>query len=133
MALIQEMGFTVREGMEEAFQQWLRDNEERFRQAHPHGMRYLGTYGVVYSSEKQAGTFRVLIELDNYGTIDTFSEAMKDGDSEFGRLVREHSSFAEFDPNQPWSQSLYRTVVDIALFDVNRPQGGGNQKAAEST
>lgn len=127
MALIQEMGFTVREGMEEAFQQWLQDNEERFRQAHPPGMRYLGTYGVVYSSEKQAGTYRVLIELDSYGTIDTFSEAMKDGDSEFGRLVREHTSFAEFDPNQPWSQSLYRTVVDIALFDVDRPQGGDSQ------
>ena len=132
MALIEELGFTVREGMEEAFQQWLQDNEEKFRQVHPRGMRYLGTYGVVFSSEKQAGTYRVLLELDNYGTIDTFSAAMKDGDSEFGRMVREHSSFAEFDLNQPWSQSLYRTVVDMAVFDVDRPQSADNETGAES-
>lgn len=118
MALIEEFGFTVLEGQEEAFQEWLRQNEETFRQSHPAGIRYLGTYGVVFSSEKQAGTYRVLLELDNYAAIDTLSEALKDADSDFGRMVREHASFSPVDPSLPWSQSLYRSVVDIAVFDV---------------
>jgi hypothetical protein len=33
-------------------------------------------------------------------------------------MVREHASFSPVDPSLPWSQSLYRSVVDIAVFDV---------------
>lgn len=123
MPLIEEFGFTVAEGQEEAFQDWLRENEDALRRAHPQGVRYLGTYGVVFSSEKGAGTYRTLLELDNYAAIDTLSEAIKDGSSEFGRLVREHSAFGVFDPNTPWSQSLYRSVVDMAVFDVAPREG----------
>ena len=72
----------------------------------------------MFSSEKQAGTYRLLLELDNYAAIDTLSEALKDAESDFGRMVREHSSFSPIDPSLPWSQSLYRSVVDIAVFDV---------------
>jgi hypothetical protein len=118
MALIEEFGFTVSEGREEEFQEWLRQHEEELRQAHPPGVRYLGTYGVVFSSEKQAGSYRLLLELDSYATIDTLAEAMKDAESDFGRLVREHSSFSAFDPTLPWSQSLYRSLVDMAVFDL---------------
>lgn len=123
MALIEEFGFTVSEGREEAFQEWLRQHEEELRQAHPPGVRYLGTYGVVFSSEKQAGTYRVLLELDSYAAIDTFSEALKDAEGDFGRLVREHSGFSAFDPTLPWSQSLYRSLVDMAVFDLRPPEG----------
>lgn len=121
MALIEEFGFTVLEGQEEAFQQWLQQNEEQLRQSAPAGIRYLGTYGVVFSSEKQAGTYRVLLELDGYADIDTLSEAMKDADGDFGRLLREHAGFSAFDPTLPWSQSLYRTLVDMAVFDLKPP------------
>ena len=124
MALIEEFGFTVSEGREEAFQDWLRQHEEELRQSHPPGVRYLGTYGVVFSSEKQAGTYRLLLELDGYAAIDTFSEAIKDAESDFGRLVREHSSFSAFDPTLPWSQSLYRSLVDMAVFDQQPPPTG---------
>ena len=121
MALIEEFGFTVLEGQEEAFQQWLQQKEEQLRQAAPAGIRYLGTYGVVFGSEKQAGTYRLLLELDSYAAIDTFSEAMKDPNGDFGRLLREHATFSAFDPTLPWSQSLYRTVVDMAVFDLKPP------------
>lgn len=121
MALIEEFGFTVLEGQEEAFQQWLQQNEDKLRQSVPAGIRYLGTYGVVFSSEKQAGTYRLLLELDGYAAIDTFSEAMKDADGDFGRLLREHAGFSAFDPTLPWSQSLYRTLVDMAVFDLKPP------------
>ena len=121
MALIEEFGFTVLEGQEEAFQQWLQQKEEQLRQAAPAGIRYLGTFGVVFGSEKQAGTYRLLLELDSYAAIDTFSEAMKDPNGDFGRLLREHATFSAFDPTLPWSQSLYRTVVDMAVFDLKPP------------
>ena len=65
-----------------------------------------------------------MLELDNYASIDVLSNAMKDADSDFGRMVREHSSFGSYDPNLPWSQSLYRTVVDIAVFDQVAPPAG---------
>ena len=133
MALIEEFGFTVRDGQEEAFQKWLEENEERFREVHPPGIRYLGTYGVVFSSEKQAGLYRVLLELDNYGSIDTMSTALKDADSEFGRMVREHSSFTTADPNMPWSQSLYRTVVDMAVYDLPTPPGITGERGGDSS
>ncbi len=132
MALIEEFGFNVREGQEEAFQKWLEENEERFREVHPPGIRYLGTYGVVFSSEKQAGAYRLLLELDNYGSIDTMSTALKDATSEFSRMVREHSSFGDSDPTTPWSQSLYRTVVDMAVFDVPMPAGGSGQRGGDA-
>lgn len=124
MALIEEFGFTVSEGQEEAFQEWLRRHEEELRQSAPPGVRYLGTYGVAFSSEKQAGGYRLLLELDSYAAIDTFSEAMKDADGDFGRLVREHASFSAFDPTLPWSQSLYRSLVDMAVFDLQAPAKG---------
>ena len=76
---------------------------------------------MVFSSEKQAGTYRLLLELDNYAAIDTMSEALKDADPDFGRMVREHSSFSPVDPTLPWSQSLYRSVVDMAVYDVRPP------------
>ncbi len=122
MALIEEFGFTVLEGQEEAFQQWLQHNEEKLRHSSPPGIRYLGTHGVVFSSEKQAGTYRLLLELDGYADIDTLSEAMKDADGDFGRLFREHAGFSAFDPTLPWSQSLYRTLVDMAVFDPKPPK-----------
>lgn len=124
MALIEEIGFTVLEGQEEAFQQWLLANEQQLRESAPAGVRYLGTYGVVFSSEKQAGSYRLLLELDGYAAIDTLSEAMKDAVGDFGRLVREHAGFTAYDPNLPWSQSLYRTVGDMAVFDVKPPKNG---------
>ena len=56
MALMQEYGFTVRPDREGDFQEWLRGNEEQLRSAVPASIRYVGTYGVAFSSEKDAGS-----------------------------------------------------------------------------
>ena len=34
--------------------------------AHPEGTRYIGTFSVVFSSEKHAGFYRSFVELDSY-------------------------------------------------------------------
>lgn len=112
MALLQEYGFTVQGDREDEFQQWLRGHEDALRQSAPEGIRYLGTYGVAFTSEKAAGSHRLFLELDTYGSIDVFSAAMKDPDSEFARLVREYYGFVADDP-APSSLSLYRSFTDM--------------------
>lgn len=114
MALMQEYGFTVRPDREGEFQEWLRSNEEQLRTSVPEGIRYVGTYGVAFSSEKDAGSHRLFLELDSYGSIDVFSTAMQDAGSEFGRLLREYYAFVADDP-APSSLSLYRSFTDMFI------------------
>jgi hypothetical protein len=114
---IQEFGFTVKVGQEEAHQKWLMENEERLAKAYPEGTRYIGTFAVVMSTEKQAGNYRSFTELDSYAALDRLAAASKDGSSEFGRLQREWSSFGDWDLNAPWSGGLFKAVVDATLWD----------------
>lgn len=117
MRFILEQGFSVKVGMEEAYQQWMVENEAKLAAAHPKGMRYLGTYVVVFSSEKQSGSYRTLVELDSYGAMDRSAAAFKDPDTEFGSLLRDASRFGDWDLAAPWSNSLYKAVVDATIMD----------------
>jgi hypothetical protein len=117
MRFIQEFGFTVKLGQEEAFQKWLSENEEALRNAHPKGVDYLGTYAVVFSTDKQGGGYRILVAFQSYGDLDRQADALKDPKSDFGRLVRESSRFGDYDNDAPWSQALLKRVVDATIWD----------------
>jgi hypothetical protein len=117
MRLIQQFGYTVKVGKDEAHQQWLIDNDERLRAAMPAGTKYLGTFAVIFSSEKQAGSYVSLFELDSYGALDTSSAMNKDPKSEFGKLVRDVSQFFDLDLNAPWSNGLWKDVIDATIVD----------------
>lgn len=117
MRFIQEFGYSVKVGQEEAHQKWLVDNEAKFAAAHPPGTKYMGTFTTVLSTEKQAGFYKTYIELDSYGALDTLSAAVKDESNELGRLVRESSAFADYAWDAPWSNGLYKAVVDATIFD----------------
>jgi hypothetical protein len=117
MRLIQQLGYTVKVGKEEAHKQWLIDNDQRIRAAVPAGTKYLGTFVVAVSSEKQAGSYMALFELDSYAALDASSAANKDPKSEFGKLNRDVSQFIDFDLNAPWSNGLWKDVVDATIFD----------------
>jgi len=117
MRFISEFGFNVKIGKEEAFQRWLAENEPKISEAHPPGTKYLGTFAVVFSSEKKAGFYRMFQELDSYAALDTFAAAAKDETTEYGRLVREHSRFIDPDPNANWSNGLFKLVTDTTLWD----------------
>jgi len=114
---IQEFGYTVKVGQEEAHQKWLAENEAKLAKAHPEGTRYIGTFATVFTTDKQAGNYRTFVELDSYGAMDRMAAASKDASSEFGRLNREWSGFGDYDLNAPWSNGLYKAVVDATLWD----------------
>ena len=117
MRFIQEFGLTAKVGEEEAFQKWLTENEEALRKAHPEGTDYLGTYAVVFTTEKQSGGYRILQAFQTYGDMDRQAAAMKDSKSDFGRLVRESSRFVDFSHEAPWSNSLLKRAVDATIWD----------------
>ena len=117
MRFIQEFGFTVKLGQDEAHQQWMAKNEEKYAKAHPEGVRYLGTFATVFSTDKQAGSYRTFIELDSYAALDRLAAASKDSTSKFGKLSREWSRFGDFDLNAPWSQGLFKAVIDATIWD----------------
>ena len=117
MRFIEEFGYTVKVGHEEAFQRWLGENEEKLAKAHPEGTRYLGTFATVFTTDKQSGNYRMFVELDSYAALDRLAAAAKDASSEFGRLNREGSRFGDFDLSAPWSKALHKAVVDTTLWD----------------
>jgi hypothetical protein len=117
MRFIQEWGFTITIGMEEAHQRWLVKNEKRFAAAHPSGTRYVGTFAVVFSTDKESGSYRSLVELDSYAAMDTLAAASKDPKSRYGKLLREWAAFGDVDLAAPWSRSLYKAVVDATIWD----------------
>ena len=117
MRFIQQIGYTVKVGKDEGHQQWLIDNDERLRRAMPPGTKYLGTFTVVYSSEKQAGSYMTLFELDSYGAMDRIAALNKDAKSEFGKLIRDASQFWDLDLNAPWSNGLWKDVIDATIWD----------------
>jgi hypothetical protein len=114
---ITESGFNVKIGKAEAYQKWLAENEAKIAAAHPPGTKYLGTFAVIFSSEKQAGTYRFLQEIDSYAALDTFAAVAMDETSEYGRLAREHSQFIDPDPNGQWSNGLYKLLTDSTVWD----------------
>lgn len=117
MRFIQEIGFTIKVGQEEAHQQWLVANEERLAKAHPEGTRYIGTFSVVFSSEKNAGFYRSFVELDSYAALDRLAAAGKDPSSELHKMLRGWNAFGDWDLNAPWSNGLYKAVVDATIWD----------------
>lgn len=123
MRLIVETGFTVKLGQEAAYQTWLAENEEKIAAVQPAGAKYLGTFAVMFSSEKEAGPYRSLIELDSYATLDAYAALFKDETSELGSLTVEESQFIDYSPNAPWSNQLYKLVADTFIWDVPSDAG----------
>ena len=117
MRFIQEFGYTVKVGQDEAHQRWLIANDARLKASSPPGTRYIGTFAVVFGSEKQAGGYRALFELDSYAALDVSAAAARDAGSEFGSLLRESSQFIDVSLDAPWSNSLLKDVIDATIWD----------------
>ncbi len=117
MRFIQEFGYTVRVGQDEAHQKWLTDNDAALKAAMPAGSTYMGTFAVILSSEKQAGSYKALIGLDSYAALDAGAAAAKDAKSKYGRLMRDVSQFFDLDLAAPWSNTLLKDVIDATIWD----------------
>ena len=113
MNFIAEFGFDLKKGRAQEFQRWMSENESKLAAACPSGIEYIGTYAVMYSSEKHAGAFRQLFRLENYGAQDIFAAAMKEG-GEFASLIEGASEF--IDQEKDWSSGLYKSVTDLSIW-----------------
>ena len=115
MDFITEFGFDVKQGQARDFQGWLTENESKLAAACPSGVEYIGTYAVIYTSEKQAGAYRQLFRMESYGSQDTFAAAMKEGGT-FATLIDEMSKFGDQDREANWSSNLYKAVTDTSIW-----------------
>ena len=115
MNFIAEFGFDVKKGRAQEFQRWMSENESKLAAACPSGVEYVGTYAVMYSSEKHAGAFRQLFRLENYGAQDVFAAAMKEG-GEFASLIEGATEFVDQEKDANWSNGLYKAVTDLSIW-----------------
>ena len=120
MRFIQEIGYTVKAGQEEDHQRWLTESDAAIKAAAPPGSRYIGTFAVVFHTEKRAGGYRMMLELDSYAAMDAIAAAGKDPKGEWGKLVRQSSSFIDFDHDAPWSNGLLKDVIDATIWDPKK-------------
>ena len=118
MRFINEAGFSVRVGHEEALQRWLTANEERMARSYPEGTEYLGTYVTVFTSEKTAGGHRVLERLSSYADLDRLAALGKDGTTEYAKVWREFTQFMDPDPHADWSSVLLKGATDATVWDI---------------
>jgi hypothetical protein len=118
MSLLQEQGFNIKRGKEEAFQKWTADNDAALKKSTPPGVEYLGTYAVTMSTEKHAGEYRVLWRLESFASFDVMHEAVRDEKNEWGRLNREVTKFLDLPIGGEFSSSVYRPLGEAVVWDV---------------
>jgi hypothetical protein len=115
MDFIAEFGFDTKQGKLQEFQEWLSGAESKIAAACPTGVEYIGTYAVIYSSEKHAGGFRQFFRYESYGSQDAMAAAMKEG-GDFSVLINEMSEFVDQDRAADWSNGLYKKVTDTSIW-----------------
>jgi len=115
MDFIADFGFDVKQGKGREFQQWMSENESAFAAACPDGVEYIGTYGVIYSSEKHAGGYRQFFRFDSYGAQDRLAAAMKEDDA-FATLMDQWGDFVDDERGADWSNGLYKAVTDLSMW-----------------
>ncbi len=118
MRFIQQQGFSVKAGKVGAFQTWVTANEKRLRDAYPDGASLLGIYAAVFTSEKNAGNFYSLEQVDSYGALDTLAALAKDPASELAKVQAEFIPFLDLaNYDAPGSKMLLKAVADATVFD----------------
>ena len=115
MSLMMEYGFDVKQGELSDFQVWLSENESKFAGSCPAGVEYIGTYGVIYSSEKHAGGCGQYFRRSSYGAQDAMSSALKEGGT-FAELLNDMNKFVDRDKGADWSNGLYRSMTDLGML-----------------
>jgi hypothetical protein len=117
MNFIAEFGFDIKQGKAREFQEWLSGAESKLAAACPAGVEYVGTYAVIYSSEKHAGGFRQFLRMESYASQDALAAAGKEG-GDFAALLKEMNEFVDQDRAADWSNSLFKKVTEASIWDA---------------
>lgn len=115
MDFILTYGYEIALGKASEFQRWANANEQAWKDAMPEGTAYAGTYAAVFSTEKNAGSFFTIYQLDSYGAQDRLAAALKEG--ELARIMGESMQFMDQETGAGWSQFLPKSVADATIWD----------------
>ncbi len=111
-------GFDIPPGKNREFQAWVRENFDAFAAAMPEGNQLVGIYASIFSSEKESGSYKIVVRLDNYGAMDTFASAAGKN-PQLARLLEEFSSFGDVRLGANFSNELLKSVSDITIWADN--------------
>ncbi len=114
MNFILHYGGDLKQGKSRELQAWLDANEKEYANSMPEGIKYLGTYFAMYSSDKAGGAVHSLLQLDSYGAQDNLAAAGKQ-DTLFAKLNNELFEMFD-DQSDNWTTSLYKSVTDATIF-----------------
>jgi len=114
MNFILHYGGDLKQGKARELQAWLDANEKEYANSMPEGIKYLGTYFSMYTSDKTGGGVHQLVQIDSYGAQDRLAAAGRE-DGLFGKLQNELFSMFD-DQSQNWTSALYKSVTDATIF-----------------
>ena len=115
MDFLEISGFSVPSGRNIEFQKWVRANSDALARSLPEGIELVGIYAARFTSQRDAGDYRLILRLDGAGGLDRFSEAMKQG-KDLTRLMGELWDFADVRLGAGGSDELLKSVLDVMIW-----------------
>ena len=109
MSLIYDWGFYVAPGREDAFREWLSENESKLAELAPKSYEYLGTFRPLWG--EAIGDYH---QMWRYGTDrpPDLRRAAADAGGAFTELARQYLSFVDETRATEETFRLYRSVLD---------------------
>ena len=98
--------YHLKPGKAEEYREWLKKNDQVFRDGAPEGQTYLGTWFTVQGFGEYSVESRW--ELDDYAALGAGM-----GNDEFQRVMSEWSDYA--DTSRPQQSALMKSVEDVII------------------
>ena len=112
-----EWGYDVDRGRAKEFHRWLKDNEPTIVAGLSEGklegeVRYLGTYAVFSTTEKNSGNYRTLWAFNSFEGMQQFNALITDESSVLSRIFTElYDNFRDNSRGAGQSQQIYQPAV----------------------
>ena len=114
MHFIDMIGFDIKEGQMAAFQDWMRNNEDKLAAYLPEDAQHMGTFVSIYDSEKDSGQVFILTRMESYGTADKI--AALGANEGYANLIAEAMSFMDQSSNAGGSRKLLKAITDATVW-----------------
>ncbi|MEM7119178.1 MAG: hypothetical protein AAF614_42565 [Chloroflexota bacterium] len=116
MDFLYTVGFDVPAEQEHAFRSWVQQNLAAWSEAMPEGIKMVGIYSDIFSSEKGSGRYKIVLQLDSYGAMDKLGN--QEVDETFTKLMNEFNGFHDVRIGAGESNSLMKSVADIVIWST---------------